>query len=58
MKFIGAILLLVSSALSVEAGKVIWDERGKPTITGTLGKGCTQNGFGTKEKNATKANCG
>ena len=54
MKFIGVILVLI---INLHAGKVTWDETGSPTITGGLGEGCTQNSFGTEDKNATKINC-
>ena len=57
MKFVGASLLLVFLVVSLQAGKVTWGEDGA-TIAGTAGKGCTQSGFGTKDKNTTKANCG
>ena len=57
MKFVGASLLLVSLVVSLQAGKVTWGDDGKATIAGTAGQGCTQSGFGTKDKNTTKPNC-
>ncbi|CAA6812185.1 MAG: Unknown protein [uncultured Sulfurovum sp.] len=57
MKFIRISLLLVFLLINLEAGKVTWGESGNPTIAGTSGQGCTQSGFGTEDKNATKANC-
>ena len=56
MKFIGVSLLLVSLVVNLQAGKVTWGEDGA-TITGTIGEGCSQSGFGTEDKNTTKANC-
>ena len=50
MKFM---LLTVFLLVNLQAGKVIWDENGNPTITGTVGQGCTKSGFGT-EDNTTK----
>ena len=57
MKFVGASLLLVSLVVSLQAGKVTWGDDGSATISGTSGQGCNQSGFGTKDKNTTKANC-
>lgn len=57
MKLVGVILLLVSLVVNIEAGRVTWDENGNPSIAGTEGKGCTQSGFETEEKNTTKADC-
>ena len=57
MKFVGASLLLVSLVVSLQAGKVTWGEGGSATIAGTAGQGCSQSGFGTEDKNTTKANC-
>jgi hypothetical protein len=57
MKFVGASLLLVSLVVSLQAGKVNWDESGSPTIAGTSGQGCTESGFGTEDKNTTKPKC-
>jgi hypothetical protein len=57
MKFFTVNLLLVSLFVSLEAGKVTWGEGGSLTIAGTSAQGCTQNEFGTKEKNTTKENC-
>ncbi|CAA6812173.1 MAG: Unknown protein [uncultured Sulfurovum sp.] len=57
MKYVGVILLLVSFVVSLEAGKVTWDKDGTASVAGTSGQGCTQSGFGTEDKNATKANC-
>ena len=50
MKFI---IITVFLLVNLQAGKVIWDENGNPTITGTVGQGCTKSGFGT-EDNTTK----
>jgi len=57
MKFIGVILLFVSLVVSLQAGKVTWNDSGSPTIAGKSGQGCTQNAFATEEKNTTKAKC-
>ena len=57
MKFVWASLLLVSFIVNLQAGKVTWGDDGSATIAGTAGQGCTQSGFGTKDKNTTKADC-
>lgn len=57
MKYIGVIILLVSLVVSLQAGKIVWNEDGTPKISGKAGKGCTDNIFDTKENNATKAKC-
>jgi hypothetical protein len=57
MKFVGASLLLVSLVVNLQAGKVTWSDSGSPTISGTSGQGCSQNGFDTEDKNDTKTDC-
>jgi len=57
MKFVLASLSFVSLVVTLQAGKVTWSDSGTAIIAGTVGEGCTQNGFGTEDKNTTKANC-
>jgi hypothetical protein len=58
MKFMGVVLLSLALVMSLQAGKVVWNEDGSPKIAGTAGKGCMENGLAiTEERNTTKANC-
>ena len=57
MKFVITSLLLVSLVVSLQAGKVTWNDDGSVTIAGTAGQGCSQSGFGTEDKNTTKPDC-
>ena len=57
MKFVSAVLLLVSLVVNLQAGKVTWGESGSPTIAGIPSQGCTENGFATEDKNTTDADC-
>lgn len=57
MKLIIVIILVIGLFVNLQAGKIIWADNGSATIGGTSGQGCIQSGFGTEDKNATKANC-
>lgn len=58
MKFMGVVLLSLSLIMSLQAGKVVWNEDGSPKIAGTSGKGCMENGLATtEERNTTKGKC-
>jgi len=57
MKLVGIVILSIILIGSLQAGKIVWSEDGTPKISGKAGKGCTENTFGSEEKNTTKAKC-
>jgi len=58
MKFVIGIVVLISLMIGLQAGKVVWKEDGTTKITGTSGKGCTENSILiVKESNTTKTKC-
>lgn len=59
MKWMSIVLLLVLVFMSLQAGKVVWNEDGTPEITGAVGKGCVESDVvKTEERNTSKADCG